>query len=116
MFAVNLRFFFTIDVHRDVINWKRDANTSRKKRRGGSARFGKWRVDFTRYAKTKQTNYFVKNIAGINKNTTVIEKRHWRYEKYLLDFLLDFPSSVLIWRGTKVDLSRLPRSLSHFTA
>lgn len=26
MFAVNLRFFFTIDVYRNVINWKRDAS------------------------------------------------------------------------------------------
>ena len=49
-------------------------------------------VHVTRYAKTKQSNYFLKNIAGINKNTTVIEKRLWRFEKYLLNFLLDFPS------------------------
>ena len=86
MFAVNSPFFFTFDVNRNAINWKRDADTSRKKRRGGSASFGFF------YANTKQSNYLLKNIAGINKNTTVIEKRLWRFEKYLLNFLLDFSS------------------------
>ena len=86
MFAVNLRIFLRLTSIVMLSTGKRtQANTSRKKRRGGSACFGKWRVDFTRSAKKKQPNYFLKNIAGINKNTTVIERRHWLCEEYLLE-------------------------------
>ena len=78
MFAVNLRFVFTIDVNRNVINWKRDAGKHVTQEAAWRlSLFWQMAVDFTRYTKTKQSNYFLKNIAGINKNTTVIERRHW---------------------------------------
>lgn len=86
MFAVNLRFFFTIDVYRNVINWKRDASKHVTQEAAWRlSLFWQMAVDFTRYTKTKQSNYFLKNIAGINKNTTVIERRHWLCEEYLLE-------------------------------